>query len=238
MDKNEQFQKKFKQFFLWVNEQKDEITKEQVLAFFDGDDLNEQQMQIVMEYVSEQQSKKKELSEKNQGYLEEYRQMIAGLPQLNEDERGILLMEYMQGNRQLKEKVIESFLPLVPEIAESMCEEADTLEDLIQEGNLGITLGVEALEDGDRAEKVILAAVRKTIQGFKDAQNTAKSQDKLTISRVEALNESLSRQEKELGRKVMVEELALDMGISKEEVIAILKLTGEVPEEAEDAKEE
>lgn len=238
MDKNEQFQKKFKQFFLWVNEQKDEITKEQVLVFFDGDDLNEQQMQIVMEYVSEQQSKKKELSEKNQGYLEEYRQMMAGLPQLNEDERGILLREYMQGNRQLKEKVIESFLPLVPEIAESMCEEADTLEDLIQEGNLGITLGVDALEDGDRAEKVILAAVRKTIQGFKDAQNTAKSQDKLTISRVEALNESLNRQEKELGRKVMVEELALDMGISKEEVIAILKLTGEVPEEAEEAKEE
>lgn len=234
MDKNEQFQKKFTQFFLWVNEQKEEITKDRVLAFFEGDDLNEQQIQIVMEYVDERQSKKKELSEKNQGYLEEYRQMIAGLPQLNEDERGILLREYMQGNRQLKEKVVESFLPLVPEIAERMCEEADTLEDLVQEGNLGITLGVEALEDGDRAEKVILAAVRKTIQGFKDAQNTAKSQDKLTISRVEALNESLSRQEKELGRKVMVEELALDMGISKEEVIAILKLTGEVPEEAKE----
>ncbi len=51
------------------------------------------------------------------------------------------------------------------------------------------------------------------------------------IVRVKALEESISKLEKELGRKVYLEEIAYDMGISEEEVRSILKLTGEMPDE-------
>ena len=57
------------------------------------------------------------------------------------------------------------------------------------------------------------------------------------IEKVSALDESIKSLTEELGRKVSIDELAVYMGLDEEEILDILKLTGEETEEDEEEEE-
>ena len=117
------------------------------------------------------------------------------------------------------------------EVAKTLCQQDVFLGDLIQEGNLGVVVGVGMLADLKTADEVICGQIRQSMQLLLDEQAELLSRDKKMVEKVQALDESIQTLTEELGRKVTIDELAVYMGLEVEEIEDILKLAGEDTEE-------
>ena len=132
-----------------------------------------------------------------------------------------------------KARLIELYMPRVIEIAKELYSPEVFLGDLIQEGNLGLVLGVDVLEDVESAHRIIIGQIQQSMQFLLEEQAELTSRDKKMIEKVENLDKSIQTLTEELGRKVTIDELAVYMGLEVEEIEDILKLAGEDTETEE-----
>ncbi len=124
------------------------------------------------------------------------------------------------------------------EPAEIIWEDEETEEDaLIEETSADID--ADALDLGDEDLKSqILEEVRAAICTMVEEQTETKARDRKMVSRVSDLDEIIQKMKDDFGRKVSVEEVAEQSGLSPEEIADILKLAGEeapedIPEDSE-----
>ncbi|MDO5702876.1 MAG: sigma-70 domain-containing protein, partial [Lachnospiraceae bacterium] len=135
----------------------------------------------------------------------------------------------------VKQALIEEFMEEVSLIAQEMKRSRVPMEDLIQEGYVGLLTGIRELEgqdEDDGAEmmpvrETLLAAVRRAMEDAARAMEDLSREDRRLVAQVELLDSSISRLTEELGTKPNIDEIANDMGITQAEVISILKLTGD-----------
>lgn len=140
---------------------------------------------------------------------------------------------------QEKQSLIEEFMEEVPELAEELHDGSLPMEDLIQEGYLGIMNGIAVLAEEEEkglygglgVTETIRGAIRKAMQDALQAEKALRLDDDRLVVQVELLNKSIDRLTEELGGKPNIDELANDLGISQEEVLKILKLTGTTPDD-------
>ena len=141
-----------------------------------------------------------------------------------------------------RQELIEEFMEEVQEIAEDLDDGTLPIEDLIQEGYVGLMKGIEALkmeEDGEAAfgGLPLTETMRGSIRGameeaIEERKRLLVSDDRLIVQ-VELLNRSIERLTEELGTKPNIDEIANDMKIPQETVLKILKLTDEGFDEEE-----
>lgn len=154
-------------------------------------------------------------------------------------------------NEAEKNGLIEEFMPEVEEIAREMDDGTLPLEDLIQEGYVGLLEGIAELAaarpDGDDmdfmdfsetdalpTEDVIRGAVRDAIRKALEEVSAANRTNDSLVVQVDLLNQSIERLTEELGVKPNIDEIANDLKIPQDKVLDIIKLTGE-DVDAEDA---
>ena len=75
--------------------------------------------------------------------------------------------------------------------------------------NVGLILGVDMIDDLDKAQDVIRREIRQAIQMLIEEQTELKNRDKKMVEKVNTLDESIQALTEELGRKVTLEELAV-----------------------------
>ncbi|MGI6010867.1 MAG: sigma-70 domain-containing protein [Ruminococcus sp.] len=201
MDKKT-FQQKLHQFIIEKSGSLSEVSE--IKEFFKDENLTEEQAAMILAYVEEKQEEDS-LTPDEQDYLKNY---LASLDSMEEG----------------KERYWLRFTALE---AVKYHSAGMALEDLIQEGNLGLALGLQAAADLPDPERVIEEHIRRALSQASDFSAALQTADRRMVEKVRALDESLTKLEKELGRKVYPEEIAADMGISEEEVRSIIKLTGE-----------
>ncbi len=141
-------------------------------------------------------------------------------------------------NDAMRQDLIEEFMETVREIAEDMQDdETMPLEDLIQEGYVGLLSAVNALREEDGGEEmaesglslteVITDSIRSAMQkALEENSSRFKTDDRLVVQ-VELMNRSIERLTEELGTKPNIDEIANDMKVPQDTVLRILKLTGE-----------
>lgn len=220
------------------------ITIEEVTDYFSKevfpDTLTEEQMELVFDYLLAQRvavqgyvkvdtSEQLELTEEEKTYLKEYLIELDGLFHTLSETKEVLIERVLQGDDTAKPLLIEHYLQEVVEIAKTLNRPEVFLGDLIQEGNLGIVLGVELISDVKTAHEVILSQIRQSMQLLLEESQELSSRDKKMIEKVSALDEAIKNLTEELGRKVSIDELAIYMGMEIKEIEDILKLTGEEP---------
>ena len=105
------------------------------------------------------------------------------------------------------------------------------LGDLVQEGNVGLILGVDMLTDVETAHQTITEQICQSMQMLIEEHTELNNRDKKMVEKVAMLDESITTLTEELGRKVTIDELAVYMGMTEDEIEDILKLTGEDSEE-------
>ena len=227
------------------------ITIEEVKAYFSEDALTEEQMELVFDYLLAQkisvigyvkmdigeEEKEVEYTEEEKAYLKEYEMDLQAISQATPEELEELYRQAMDGEEVAKNRLVEVYLKEVVEIAKQMYEPEVFLGDLIQEGNLGLVLGVEMLTSVQtvaQARDIITRQIRQSIQMLLEEQNELNSRDKKMVEKVQALDEAITALTEELGRKVTIDELAIYMGMEIEEIEDILKLTGEESETEEE----
>ena len=223
--------------------QGNQITIEEVKAYFSKDALTEEQVELVFEYLMAQkvavkgyvkltsEEEKTQFTEEEERYLKEYELELKSIREAQPGELEKLLKKVIEGDENAKARLIELYMGQVVQIAKQMHQPEVFLGDLIQEGNLGIVLGVEMITDPETAEETIHLQVKQSMQLLLEEQSELSNRDKKMVEKVQALDESIQALTEELGRKVTIDELAVYMGLEVEEIEDILKLTGEESEE-------
>lgn len=225
------------------------VSIDEVREHFGEEALTDEQMNLVFDYLLAQKIvvkgywKNEEksllaLTEEEQGYLKDYEKDLQAIRPETDGERALLFGQAAKGDAAAKERLVEIYLKEVVEIAKEMNHEDIFLGDLIQEGNLGAVLGAELIVDEQTGHDIMHSQIRERIQLLIGEQEEQKSRDRKMVEKVKALDEAITELTEELGRKVTIDELALHMGMTEEEIDDIIQLTGEGHEhEEEDTKE-
>ncbi len=226
-----------------ARKQGSQITIEEVNTYFLKDALTKEQMELVFEYLMAQKvavkgymkltpkEEETEYTEEEKLYLKEYRYDLTSIHLASQEELQQLYRQTIAGVEGAKSRLIEVYLKEVVALAEQLRQPGVFIGDLIQEGNLGLVLGVEKITDPEKAHETIVMQIRQSMQLLLEEQSELSRRDKKMVEKVQALDESIQALTEELGRKVTIEELAVYMGVEIEEIEDILKLTGEEPEE-------
>ena len=230
--------------------QESQITIDEVKTYFAKEDLTEEQMELVFDYLlaqkvvvkgylkmdaSEVEEEKITFTDEEEMYLKEYLEDLKAFKKEEDGEKEVLWDKVAWGDDLARQRLIELYLLEVVEIAKEMYHPEVFLGDLIQEGNVGLIMGIEMISGKDGAHEFIVSQIKESIQALIEEHTELKSRDKKMVEKVSLLDESITSLTEELGRKVSIDELAVYMGMDEEEILDILKLTGE---ETEDEKEE
>lgn len=226
-----------------AQEQGSQITIEEVKAYFSEDALTEEQIELVFEYLMAQkvvvkgymkmtsEENEVEYTEEEKVYLKEYEHDLQAIRSASHEEMQQLFGQVISGEENAKTCLVEVLLKEVVAIAKEMRQPEVFIGDLIQEGNLGLVLGVEMITDVENAHDIITYQIKQSIQLLLEEQSELTSRDKKMVEKVQALDEGIQALTEELGRKVTIDELAVYMGLEIEEIEDILKLAGEETEQ-------
>ena len=255
MDKQE-FQKKLEALGKLAGEKENRLRAEEVRDFLKDMELTEEQFQLVFAYLAsrlvtvegyvpakeEAPEEETVLTPEEQEFLEQYQKELEYISFLEEEELLALCREAEEsGDGGAKARLTEQLLPEVLRTARGLSGRGLPLGDLVQEGNIGLMLAMEAL--GIRPEEMtaldyLRQEIRTAMEQALEAQQAERQAGNLLAERLNHLSDGIKKLSDELERKVSVEELSVFMDMPVEEIEDLLKLAGEgTGEEGEDTEE-
>lgn len=167
------------------------------------------------------------LDEEEKHYLQEYRQTLELLLPMSAEALGKALAAAVAGNEEARQRVVEAYMPKVVEIALELHYGDVFLGDAISEGNLSLLTAVRELENIDDAEVHITEAVRGGIRQLSEELLEQKRKDESVVEKVRNLEEKIREITEDGELEFSVDELAIFMDMSRQEIEDILRLTGE-----------
>lgn len=249
MEARAEFLKKLNGLVAVAKGQGDQITIDEVRAYFADAALTEEQLELVFDYLlaqkvvvkgyikmTEAAEEKVTYTEEEEAYLKEYLNDLEAFQEEKAGEKESLFAKLIGGDASAKKRLTELYLKEVVEIAKEMYHPEIFFGDIIQEGNVGLILGLDMLADVATAHETIVNQVKQCIQMLIEEHAEVKSRDNKMVEKVTMLDESIKTLTEELGRKVTIDELAVYMGMTEEEIDDILRLMGEDSEDEEETE--
>ena len=174
MNKEILFAQKLGEIRKLAKEQGNYVTKKQVAEAFAELEFQEDQFQMVYDYLTKHKIGIDEpvdldeyLSEDEVDYLKMYEEELAAMESVTDGQREAILLSAMAGETDAKKRLIEIYLPQVIEISKLYTGQGVYIEDLVGEGNLALAQGV-TLEHAKEAEgmlmKMVMDAMEELIQ--------------------------------------------------------------------------
>ncbi|MBQ6806727.1 MAG: hypothetical protein IJO97_04780 [Lachnospiraceae bacterium] len=218
-----------------AKEQGNVIAKEQVEEAFLELDLTEEQLAMVFDYlhkhkigIGEPVNLDDYLSEEEVDYLEEYLQQLKELPEFSEGEKEAITLSAMAGDLNAQNQLIQIFLPQVVEIAKLYAGQGVFLEDLIGEGNVAVTMGVSmlgAMEHVAEAQGMLGKMIMDAMEDYISENVEEVKKDRKIADKVNKVAEKANELAEDLHRKVTVEELIEETGMSRKAVMDAIRIT-------------
>lgn len=235
MNQELRFLEKLRELKVVLSGANKKMTDDEIRVYFENQDLSPQQLQMIRDYMKEDDKNEDELTEEDLDYLKDCEESYAGIPMLDTSDL-ILYQKVINKDRQAYEMLAAEYMPKVLDIAKAHKVEGVFLGDLVSEGLIGLTEGLTMIRHARSAHDEIMNAIRKSIRLYLMEREAELSHDNSIIDKVRRMDEALNVLKEDLGRKVYIEEVAEYMKITEEEVWDILKLTGE--DVSEDDKEQ
>lgn len=230
-----------------AKEQGNCITEEQVREAFLELSFSEEQVQMVFDYlkahkvgIGEPVNPDDYLSVEEIDYLETYKKELALLEQLSDGEKEAVTLSAMAGEREAQRRLIHAYLPQVVEIARLYAGQGVFMEDLIGEGNVALSVGVTmlgCLEHAKEAEGMLIKMVMDAMEEFISENIQESDKDKKLAERVNKVADKARELVEEFQRKVTVEELAGETGMSEKYIQDTMRISGFAIEDLEKAHE-
>lgn len=236
MDKEVLFAKTLEQIKKTAKEQGNCISKEQVDQSFAALELNGEQMEMVYGYlrrykigVGEPVDPDAYLADEEKDYLDTYLEELQALPAVSEGEREAITLSAMAGDADAQSRLAEVYLPEVAEIAKLYAGQGVYLEDLIGEGNVAVAAGVTllgALEHASEVQGMLGRMIMDAMEEYiaENAEETKK--DKRIADKVNKVADAARELAEELHRKVTVEEVMAESGISRKAIEDAIRMSG------------
>lgn len=214
------------------------ISHEKIKELLKGIPLEEEHFQMIYDYLAQQSIRVVE-SEEEAGELPDenerkslsiYLEELEELDQESFEEEHDLIERAIAGDGAAKNRLIEGYLPLICEMASEYEGTELPVEDLIQEGNLGLLMAMETLDAFSNAAACrahILNGINKAMEeAISGTQDLKKNNDGI-VNRVNHLNEAVQNLERDLEHKVSAQELSAYLDMPLEEIKDLLRMSGD-----------
>lgn len=212
------------------------ITKAEVEEAFSALSLSDEQMELVYDYlrqnkigVDEPVDADEFLQEEERNYLDSYLEALKAIPEVTEGEREAVTLSAMAGDADAVKRLTELMLPEVPQIAKLYTGQGVSLEDLIGEGNVALSLGVTmlgALEHADEAQGMLGKMMMDAMEESIAASAAEEKSDQKIADKVNKVADAANALQEELRRKVTVEELMEESGLSRKAIEDAIRISG------------
>lgn len=169
-------------------------------------------------------------SEKNKEGIPSYLQRLTTAPLLTADEEKRLTLAARQGSVEARDRLVEANIRLVINVAKSYQSRSIPLEDLIQEGVIGLMTAINRFdpEKGFRFSTYATHWIRQSIGRAVDGKAKAirlPSHISQALRKVEKTKSDLLQ---ETGIEPTPEQIALEMGISVRKLTTLLQASHEL----------
>lgn len=218
------------------------LSQEQVDDFLRELSLKDDQAQLLHDYfrknhigIGEAPNEEEFLSKEEQSYLDVYLAELEKLPPADDSQKRAVCMA---GDGTAKKRLIEIYLPDVVEIAKLYAGQGVYLEDLIGEGNVALALGAEllgALEEPEEVSGTLAKMIMDAMEDYIGENADAKKVNQKVLARVKKVAQQAKELAGELRRKVTVEELTEESGLSEKEIRDAMRISAGGIEDIDDS---
>jgi len=243
MNQEIEFAKKIEEIRELASLQGGVLSQEQVESAFAEIGMSSEQLGPVYDYLKTKKigiGQKVDLDEymstEEIDYLQMYTESLSELPVLTDGEKRAIYMSAMAGEEQAKKSLIETMLSDVVDIAKLYTGQGVLIEDLIGEGNVAVSMGVEmlgALETPDEVPGMLAQMAMNAMEEIIGEESTNKKSDEKLAQKVNKVADAAAELSADLGRKVTVEELASEGKVSKKAIEDALRISGNKIEDIE-----
>lgn len=223
------------------------VSEEQVQEAFAALDLNQEQLQMVFDYlvkhkvgIGQPVNMDDYLTDEEKDYLQNYLDEIAGLPEYSTGEMEAYTIAAMAGEMEAQQKLIQAYLRDVIDIAKLYAGQGVFLEDLIGEGNVALAMGVNmlgSLEKPSEAQGMLAKLMMDAMEEYISENAANEKTDKKVEDKVNLVAEKARELAEDLHRKITPEELAAETGLSLKMILDACRMSGFKIEDIEYAED-
>ncbi|BBF41797.1 RNA polymerase sigma factor RpoD [Lachnospiraceae bacterium KM106-2] len=235
------------------------LKREEVDQYFEGMDLSKEQREMVYQYLLnpvEEETKEEEttpesdqeatetVENKNEklsdsAFFQMYMEDLNELDKYTVDEVNDMFQKLQSGNEEMIAKLSDYYLPKVIDLAKQYQSRTVNMEDVIQEGNIGLLYGLKQLA-GDRqvtdAEGYLIQSIKESMEQFIDEMANEGDWENTVVAKANLVYEAQKILAEQMGRVPSNEELAEYTKLSLNEIDDIVGLFKK--ESSSTAKEE
>jgi len=179
-------------------------------------------------------------TEEEQSFLNQYHKDLKYIKKQPEEALQALYEQAADGVDAAKKTLTEHYMEHVLEIAKGYAHQGLMIQDLVQEGNLGLMIGVDTLglkEPELSCESHLDNEIHNMIRLALDEQAGSRSTEEQVTEKLNKLADSITELTEDLGRQITAEELSMYLDIPMEEIEELLRIAGENIEMAEEESE-
>ncbi len=209
------------------------VTSKQIDESFS--DLTAEQKQFIVEYleknhigIDEAIDPKSYMSEVEINLLDMYTESLEAIESVSDSVKRVLMMDAIAGNKDAKEKLMQQYLQSVIDTARLYTGQGVDFMDLIGEGNVALAVAMEQLdcvEGPDDVEPLIMQMVMNSMEELCKEEGSSDDTMKKALELVEKVQTKAKDMTEELLRKVTIEELSEDSGITKKKIKEALSIS-------------
>ncbi len=212
------------------------LSEEQIAEAFLKIGMSKEELQPVYEYLKQKKigigqpvDLDEYLTKEDTDYLSLYLEELKSLPKVTEGEKEAYFIAAMAGEKDAKGKVIEILLPDVIDIAKLYSGQGVCIEDLIGEGNVALSMGVEmlgCLEKADEVSGMLGKMMMDAMETLIDEEVNTRKTDQKVVDKVNAVAACAKELSESLQKKITVEELVRESEFSEEEIRDAIQISG------------
>lgn len=228
-------------------EQENVIFEEQLFSIFPEVKEDEAKYKVIKEFLAEKKIGLNDklpieelLSKEEISYLNYYLEELSEQEPLSLGVREAMMLSAMAGDESAQLSIMNDTLKNVVEIAKLYVGQGVMLEDLIGEGNLVLVSAVTLLgscENAKEAEGMLSSMIMDAMQDLIASNMDETGEEDKLLAKVNKVAKEARELAENLGRKVTIEELMNESGLSRAAIEKALKLTAnaiddiEIPDE-------
>lgn len=247
MDREVLFAKTLEEVRQKAQTQNNCISEAEVEEAFAPLSLSAEQLDMVYQYlrqkkigIGEPVDYEEYLQEDEKDYLASYLESLGALSKVSESEREAVTLSAMAGDPDAVNRLTEIFLPEVAEIAKLYAGQGVYLEDLIGEGNVALSMGMTmlgALEHASEAQGMLARLIMDAMEDYIAENEEEARKDQKIADKVNKVADAANALYEEMRRKVTVEELMAESGLSRKAIEDAIRMSADKIEAVDTWKE-
>ena len=212
------------------------LSKDEILKYFDKMELNETQKQMVLEFLLKPQDEIVEESGNesdesqdelpNSPVFQMYLEEIQELEVCSGEELEDLYEDLLEGQVDVIQKISESWMMRVVDIAKELSITPEDFSDVIQEGNMGLFMKLSELcgiQESVDVEQALEAAVFMAMKAYVQELNDEDQVENSIVGKATLVNEARKYLMEENSQEPTVEELVSYTHMDEKELSEILE---------------